>query len=158
MADLRDLFASLRYRDVRTVLNSGNVVFTAGGERTERIAGQIQRTMLERLGVAARVMVLTRGAYATVVEENALRLVTSDPARLLVAFCVDARRLREFEPLARKDWGPEAIAVGSVAAYAWCPRGILESELLAAIGRALGESITTRNWGTVTRIYEVLQS
>ena len=46
--------------------------------------------------------------------------------RLLVAFCGDADGLRRLEPLARRDWRPEVLGLGSTAAYLWCPEGILD--------------------------------
>ena len=158
MADLREFFISLGCRDVRTVLNSGNVVFTAGRTRKEPSANQVERAMLERLGVSARTTVLTRAAYVTVVEENTLVSVASDPARLLVAFCVNTDPLKQLRSLARSDWSPEALAVGSAAAYAWCSRGILDSRLLGAVGRAAGDAVTTRNWATAMKIHALLTS
>lgn len=158
MSDLRTLFTALNYRDVRTVLNSGNVVFSAGRAKGQRIADRVQKEMVERLGVAARVLVLARADYAAVMEENALRSVASDPSRLLVVFCAEPAQLSKLEPLLRKDWSPEAIGIGGAAAYAWCAAGVLDSELLKAVGRALGDSTTTRNWATATRVHELLQS
>ena len=156
MADLRGLLADLGYREVQTLLNSGNVVFGAGRERPSRIAERIEVAMRERLGVSAPVTVLTAADFSTVVEENRLGKVAKDPARFLVAFCSDAGRLKQLEGLTRQRWSPEALAVGSVAAYLWCASGILESRLVEAVGRVLGESTTTRNWTTVTKIHAAL--
>jgi uncharacterized protein (DUF1697 family) len=156
MADLRGLLAELGYREVQTLLNSGNLVFSGGREKPARMGKRIEAAMAERLGVSARVTVLTAAAFATVVEENRLGAVAKDPARFLVAFCSDADRLKQLEPLTRQDWKPDALAVGSVAAYLWCSSGILDSRLAEAVGRVLGESTTTRNWTTVTKIHAVL--
>jgi uncharacterized protein (DUF1697 family) len=156
MADLRGLLAELGYREVQTLLNSGNVVFSAGREKPSRIAKRIEGAMRDELGVTAAVTVLTAAEFATVLEENSLGKVAKDPARFLVAFCNDAARLKQLEPLTRQDWHPEALAVGSVAAYLWCASGILESRLSQAVGRVLGQSTTTRNWTTVTKIHAVL--
>jgi uncharacterized protein (DUF1697 family) len=158
MADLRELFVAHGCRDVRTLLNSGNVVFTAGRGSGGPGSDVIERAMRERLGVAARTIVLTRAAYAAAVEENTLLPVASDPARLLVAFCADADRLGKIRALGRSDWSPEALAVGRAAAYAWCAGSILDSPLLRAIGREGGDEITTRNWATVLRIRAALTS
>jgi uncharacterized protein (DUF1697 family) len=156
MADLRGLLADLGYREVQTLLNSGNVVFSAGRERPSRIAERIEVAMRERLGVSAPVTVLTAADFSAAVEENRLGKVARDPARFLVAFCNDAGRLKQLEGLTRQRWSPEALAVGSVAAYLWCASGILESRLVEAVGRVLGESTTTRNWTTVTKIHSAL--
>ena len=158
MADLRDLLQTLRYRDVRTLLNSGNVVFTSERKPAAKIASDIEGAMLELLGVSARVVVLTHSEFATVVEENSLPAVASDPTRLLVAFCSETNRLSDLTPLEREDWGTNTLAIGSVAAYVWCAQGILGSELLAAVVRTLGECTTTRNWATVMKIHARLQS
>jgi len=156
MADLRRLAVDLGYRDVQTLLNSGNLIFSAGRETPHRIGDRIHRAIGERLGVSATVTVLTAAAFSTVVEENTLGEVARDPARLLVAFCNDANRLKQLEGLTRQAWSPEALALGSMAAYLWCSSGVLKSRLAEAVGRVLGESATTRNWATVRKIHAVL--
>jgi len=157
MADLRTLLSRLGYSDIRTILNSGNVVFSATHQPPSRIGKHIEEAMSERLGVSGRVTVLTAAEFARVVEENALVEVATDPARLLVAFCSDASRLKQLEAVKRQEWAPEAMAAGSLAAYVWCSEGILESRLLQVVGRALGESTTTRNWATVGKVQAALQ-
>src|SRR5260221_6627801 len=116
MADLKGLLADLGYGEVQTLLNSGNVVFSAGHEKPSRIGERIELAMRERLGVSAPVTVLTAAAFSTVVEENRLGEVAKDPARFLVAFCNDAGRLKPLERLKRQPWSPATPAVGSVAA------------------------------------------
>jgi hypothetical protein len=66
--------------------------------------------------------------------------------------------MKELKPLARTNWHPEALAVGSVATYTWCSGGILESKALAAVTRAVGDKITTRNWATVMKIHAALEA
>lgn len=156
MADLRTLLAGLGYREVRTLLNSGNVVFSAGRGKPSHFGKQIEAAMAERLGVSAPVIVLTAAALSTVVEENELVRLADNPARLLVAFSGDADHLERLQPLTRQEWRPEALAVGSRAAYLWCPAGVLASRLFEAVGRVLGELATTRNWATVTKIHAAL--
>jgi len=158
MADLRSLLEELGCRDVRTLLNSGNVVFTSDRRAPARIADQIEGSMLSRLGVRGRVIVLPQSEFATAVDENSLAAVASDPTRLLVAFCQDTDRFQKLKRLEREDWGPDALATGSKTAYVWCASGILGSELLAAVGRTLGDSTTTRNWATVMKINAELQA
>jgi len=101
--------------------------------------------------------VLTAAEFSRVVEENALVERANDPSRLLVAFCSDPSRLKQLDALDRQEWAPEAMAAGSLAAYVWCSEGILASRLLEAVGRALGDSTTTRNWTTVSRVEAALQ-
>ncbi len=156
MADLRALMESLGYGDSRTLLNSGNIVFTAGRGDPSRVGARIERAMSAKLGVSARVIVLTADDFATVVRENALCDVADVPARLLVAFLSEAADPVRLEPLTRQDWRPEVLALGTRAAYLWCPAGMIESRLVQAVGRILGDATTTRNWATVTKLHALL--
>jgi len=121
MGDLRELMAELGHREVRTLLNSGNVVFSAGKTRPEAIARRVEDGLLERLSLSARVQVLTAEAFRAVVAGNRLAEAATNPTRLLAAFCDDADRFATLRPLASQDWAPEALALGPMAAYLWCP-------------------------------------
>jgi uncharacterized protein (DUF1697 family) len=158
MGSLRALMTGLDFRDVRTLLNSGNVVFTGSAGRPDAIARRIQAAVMAETGVSSRVLVLTEKAFSEVVRENPLVDAAANLSRLMVAFCGDAGRLRQVRALGRQSWTPEALAVGRRAAYLWCPAGVLESPLMDAAGRLLGDTTTTRNWGTVTRIHEALRA
>ena len=156
MADLRDLMGSLGYGDCRTLLNSGNVVFTVEQGDSSAIAARIERAMETELGVAAPVISLSAAEFSTVVNECPLEEMAEDPSRLLVSFLMDPSDRQHLEPLTDEDWGSETMALGSLAAYLWCPDGFLQSRLPAAVERALGRAVTTRNWKTVQKIHALL--
>lgn len=156
MADLRALFEGLGFGDVRTVLNSGNVIFSVTRAPAGGLAGRIERAMTRRLGVSARVTVLSSAEIERIVSDNPLSDVATDPSRLLVAVLSDpADRLR-LRPLARQQWAPEAMALGPRVAYLWCPGGVLASRVNEAIGRLLGDAVTARNWTTMTKLCDLL--
>lgn len=151
MADLRALVSDLGYGDVRTLLNSGNVVFT--GRAKPDPAPRIQKGLEERLGVSARVMSLTAEELDAVVDANPLVDEADDPSRLMVAFLADPADTERLEPLATQDWAPEAIALGPRAAYLWCPNGVAKSVLNKSVTQAVDAEITARNWTTVTKLH-----
>jgi uncharacterized protein (DUF1697 family) len=152
MADLRALVESLGYRDVRTLLNSGNVVFSVPDTARDEAAPRIEEALSSRLGVSARVMVLTAAELGTAVAENPLLEVAKDPSRLLVAVLGSPADRTRLESLAQQDWSPEVLAFGTRVAYLWCAEGILASRLLTAVGRVLGDAVTTRNWTTMLKL------
>ena len=158
MADLRKLVEGLGYTDVRTLLNSGNVVFTAPGAARGGAAARIEKAMTARLHVPSRVTVLTEAEFAAVVKENPLERIATNPSRLLVGFLSRASDRALLKPLEKQSWKPEALAVGSRAAYLWCPEGMIESPLAKALARALGDAVTTRNWATVTKLHALAAS
>jgi uncharacterized protein (DUF1697 family) len=152
MADLRDLLTSIGYADVRTLLNSGNVTFSAETTDAAGHARRIRQAVADKLGVDAEVVAVSAADFASIVAENPLVRIATDSSRLLVAFAQEPTRLSALAGLAAADWAPDALAVGRRAAYVWCADGILQSKLALSVNRALGDSVTTRNWNTVEKI------
>jgi uncharacterized protein (DUF1697 family) len=158
MADLRALLEDLGYGDVRTLLNSGNVVFTAPGVKPGDAAARIEEALPQRTGVSSRITVLTAEELAAAVDENPLLDVASDPTRLFVAVLTNKADRRKLEPLLLQDWAPEVLALGTRVAFIWCPEGLLASKLPEAVGKALGDAVTTRNWATLTKLHALAQA
>ncbi len=156
MADLRTLATDLGYTGVRTLLNSGNLLFSTRASAATA-AQRLETTMASALGVTARVMVLTRAEVAEIVAKNPLAKVTTNPSRLLVAVLAEPADRRRLAPLVRQGWTPEALAMGPRVAYLWCPAGILQSRLLDAVSRTLGEAVTSRNWSTMIKLHRLMQ-
>ena len=157
MADLRALLESFGYGGPRTVLNSGNAVFTAR-VTPAKAAARIEKGLATELGVPARVTVLAAGELAVAVAANPLLAVADDPSRLLLAFLNNPADRKKLEPLTTQDWGKDAFALGARVAYLWCPDGILASRLADSVNRALGDAVTTRNWATVLKVHAVAAS
>ena len=153
MADLRKLVEKLGYTDVRTLLNSGNVVFKSTSTDTAKAATRIEKALLESTGISRRVLVVTAAELATAVKENPLLKVADNPSRLLVAFLANPADLAGLKPLLKQDWGKEVLAIGSRVAYFWLPDGVIDSKIFAALSRKPSGDVTTRNWATVLKIH-----
>jgi uncharacterized protein (DUF1697 family) len=151
MADLKKLFESLGHTDVRTLLNSGNVVFTVA-KPSKDLAAQIESTMTKKLGVSARVTVLSAKELAETLKANPLLDVADEHSRLLVSVFNTPADRKRVDAIAKQKWTPEAFALGKSAAYLWCVPGILDSKLAKEFGRAVGDSATSRNWATMMKL------
>jgi uncharacterized protein (DUF1697 family) len=152
MADLRKLVEKLGHTNVRTLLNSGNVVFSSPSSDARKAGARIEKALAESTGVSARVLVISAAELAKVVKENPLATIADNPSRLLVAFLAHAADRSKLQPLLKQSWGGETLAIGPRAAYVWIPDGIAESQLFPTIGRALKNAVTTRNWATVLKL------
>jgi uncharacterized protein (DUF1697 family) len=152
MAELKDLITDLGHSDVRTLLNSGNVVFQAKRPSVARISSAIQAAILRNCGFSSSVMVVTAQDLDRIIGENPLLRIANDPARHLVGFVADAKHLDPLRPLLEQAWNPDALAMTQRAAYLWCSTGLLESKMSQAFARKAGATITTRNWATVLKL------
>ncbi len=152
MGELRELVSGLGYEDVRTYLQSGNVVLTSDAS-DERLERALEHEIAAQLGVDTQVVVRTRDELADVVARNPLADVVKDPKRCQVTFLSAELRPEREQQLAALDVAPERFVVSGREIYAWHPDGVQRSPLAAALtDRRLGVTATARNWNTVTKL------
>jgi uncharacterized protein (DUF1697 family) len=157
MADLRDMMVDLGYTNVRTLLNSGNVLFECKRPNVARIAASIETTIKTTCGFSAAVIVVTAQELDRIVEQNPLLHAVNDHARHLVGFVTHPKYLEVLVPMLKDSWTPDALAITERVAYLWCSTGILESKLLQVFSRKAGATVTTRNWATVLKLQAAAQ-
>ena len=80
MAELRSKLTSDGYRDVATVLQSGNVIISTEEDRPDEVAGAMQRLLRDFFGVDVACVVRTAKRVRGVLERNPLQEVVSDPS------------------------------------------------------------------------------
>jgi uncharacterized protein (DUF1697 family) len=157
MADLRSLMDGLGYGDVRTLLQSGNAVFTAHAS-AQRVTLELEDRIATDLGVKAEVVVRTSGELAGVVERDPLGDVATDPKRYQVSFLSAEPSPAVARELADLDFTPEQFVLSGREIYAWHPEGINRSPLVKLLsGPRLGVTATARNWNTVTKLLAMIR-
>jgi uncharacterized protein (DUF1697 family) len=158
MADFRAALESLGYTGVRTLLNSGNAVFSGPGRSPAAHAQAIRDALRSRCGLEPPVIVKSARQLAAIAEENVLAAVAKDHSRLLVVFTQDDDALRPLEDLASGVEPPERFVVGEHAAFLYAPDGILQSTAGAVLLGKGGRAVTTRNWRTVLKLQRLLSA
>lgn len=158
MADLRSLIETLGYSRVRTLLNSGNVVFEANKPDPVSIATAIETGIKNRFGLSVAVVVVAAADLNAIIEDDPLLAVAGNAAKHLVAFVSCASELEKAKPLLTLSWQPDAIALGPLAAYLWCANGVINSKLMQAFVRVTGNAATTRNWATVLKLQTLAEN
>ncbi len=153
MADLRTMFETLGFTNVRTLLNSGNVVFDAGRGSAKTNEKRIADALIEATGVSANTLVLTASELDAAAAGNPLLERMDDPSRMLVGFMTAGADRAPLQTLVDSAAADEHVALGKDAFYLWCPDGILNSALAAKlVGPKFRDLITSRNWSTVCKL------
>lgn len=148
MADLRAWLAGLGYEDVRTLLQSGNVVFRTGrGAATVR--REIEAALAEHAGFPIDCVLRTADELRAVVAVDPFGAIATDGARYLVSFLDGPGRWPDVDPAA---YQPERVHLAEREAYFWVPGGSRKSRILAAFPARPGVVATVRNWNTLTKI------
>ena len=160
MAELRDLVAGLGFARVRTLLQSGNVVFDAPAAPAEKLELRLQEAIVRRFGHEVDVFVRDLPAWDALIDGNPYHAeAKSDPSHLLAMCLKRAPGAGANERLSAAIVGRERGVVAGTLAYLVYPDGVGTSKLTAAkIERALGSSGTARNWNTVLKLRELANS
>ena len=152
MPALREALEEAGFEDVKTYVQSGNVVLSSR-VKAETARRKIERVVADRFGLEIPVVVRTRAELAAVVRRNPLGTIATEPKRYQVSFLsgkLSAKVVRELEEVAAED---ERVVVAGREVYAWHPTGVARSKLWAMLaGRDLGVTATARNWTTVTTL------
>jgi uncharacterized protein (DUF1697 family) len=151
MEDLRALFEGLGFRNVRTLLNSGNVIFSATSTARGELPTRIEKGIAANLALASAVTLLSRREVVAAVRNNPFSCVSTNPSHLLVMVPRKSSDLARLQPLLKQVWAPEALGLGSRVAYLWCANGVPRSPLWNAVDRALKRTGTVRNIATLTK-------
>ena len=157
MAELRAVAEDLGHERPTTLLNSGNLVFSARRPLGAEDADALRSAVRERTGVDADLVVLGGDAFARIAAANPLRDGSREAKLLSVAFAPAGRPVVEEAPPA-SDLAPELMVVTGEAVYQWLPDGVLASRVPAAWWRSLAVPVTARNDATVRKIEALLAS
>lgn len=156
MKELASIFRTLGYQDIRTYIQSGNVVFQSNKTPGPMDAARIGKTIREKHGIEPRVLILSKGALRHAIEANPFP--TQDGKALHFFFLQAEPKAPALERLSALKGGQEAYSLGDGVFYLLAPKGIGVSRLAPAIESALGVPVTARNWNTIHKLASMLDS
>lgn len=157
MAEFRAALESLGHRRVRTLLNSGNAVFSSTSRSPGKLADVIAKAVEERFGVVTPVIVKSAAELEAIVESNPFPPPESERCCFLVAFASDSKKLQELQGLSSLLQPGERLAINEHAAYLHCAGSLLESKVGEVILGRAGRGVTTRNWATVLKLVSMVR-
>lgn len=157
MDQLRKAFEELGFADVKTYIQSGNVVFKATGPAPANLAKQIEEKVLRQFGFPVPVVVKTADEIAQVVRNNPLvKEKGIDISRLHVTFLSCAPEKSTLKMLDTIPAGQDQFRCSGQAIYLHCPNGYHETKLSNnVLEKMLKVGTTTRNWKTVNQLYQM---
>jgi uncharacterized protein (DUF1697 family) len=144
------LFREHGAEDVRTYVQSGNVVFRAATAAAARLGSALEQRLARELGVPVPLVLRRAADLARLLRANPFRAQGIDPSELHVAFLAarpTRARLAALDP--RRSPGDALCAVGSEV-FLHLPNGVARTKLTNAyLDSTLGTISTVRNWRTV---------
>jgi uncharacterized protein (DUF1697 family) len=141
--------------DVRTYIQSGNVLFRGTPAVAESLPAHITGQIAKRFGFRIPVVLRTAGQLAAAIRDNPLSAI---PQEMLYVYFLagrpDASRVAQLDPDRSK---PDAFVVHGREIYLHLPNGLGRSKLTNAyFDSKLATVSTARNWRTVLKLLELM--
>jgi uncharacterized protein (DUF1697 family) len=154
MSDLRDLLTKLGFKEARSLLQSGNLVFEGGRQTAAAVERLLEAEAGKQLDLDTDFFVRTAEEWDAVVAENPFRdEARRDPGHLVVMALKQAPKAAAVEALRTAIKGREIVHAEGRHAYIVYPDGIGRSRLTNRVIEAkLGTRGTGRNWNTVLKL------
>ncbi len=149
MSELRALAEALGYSDVRTYINSGNLLFSAEGSDLE-LAGQIERAITEQFGKSIDVAVRTEARLRDILLGNPYP--DQNASQVTVAFLTRPAPATAPERVAALATDGEPVTFSGLEVWVNYTNGMADSKLAAQFSKAVGVSATVRNVRTVGKV------
>jgi uncharacterized protein (DUF1697 family) len=157
MEQLRTSFQELGFEQVKTYIQSGNVIFKTARVSEPVLIRRVEKKLLEDFGFPVSVISRTAEEMAKAVRNNPfLQDGGIDPDKLHLTFLSDdpaSSALRKCETLTV---APDKICHSGRELYLYLPNGVSGSSLMkSSLDRVLAVTTTTRNWRTVNTLHQM---
>lgn len=157
MKDLADLLEELGAQQVKTYIQSGNVVFQSN-KIPSHLSDQISLTIQQRFGFTPHVLILNQAEFERAIAENPFPEAVSNPSSLHLGFLSFAPEHPNLEGIENLKSESEHYHLTDRVFYLYAPEGIGRSKLAANSEKLLGVPMTDRNWNTIMKISQLIES
>jgi uncharacterized protein (DUF1697 family) len=152
MKQLAELLRSEGYSDVRTYIQSGNVVFRSAEDDPESLRERIGAIVSKARGFRPRIVVLGAAELQRAALANPFPEAVVNPRSLHLFFLADRPTRADMAALDRHRSGTEAFALLDKVFYLHTPEGFHTSKLAKTAERHIQVDATARNWNTVQNL------
>lgn len=154
MNELTLLYESLEFKNVKTYIQSGNVVFQTVGANAYDLALRIEKKISEQFTFEVPVLVKEKNEMAYTVQNNPfLLLKDKDVTKLHVTFLSHHPEKSNLDKINQGQYLPDEYIITGSLIYLYCPNGYGNTKLNNNFFESkLKVTATTRNWKTVIEL------
>ncbi len=158
MKELVAILEELGLSDVKTYIQSGNVVFRSRASNAGRLADRIARAVESSRGFRPQVVLLTADALRHAADASPFPKGEAAMKTVHLCFLAEPSTAPDFATMDRVKSATEEYALIDDVFYLHAPDGIARSKLAAQVERCLGVPTTSRNWRTVERVLALAET
>jgi uncharacterized protein (DUF1697 family) len=158
MDDLKVIFEKMDFEEVKTYIQSGNIVFKTRESFTDaELVQRIQQSISACYNFYVPVVIRSREELEKILADNPfLKEKDINPDGLHVTFLSDSPRQSDREAISKYDFSPDRFCLVRNEAYLYCPQGYGNTKISNLFfENRLKVNATTRNWKTVIKLVEL---
>lgn len=143
--------------NVRSYIQSGNVIFESSARRPEPLAKKIALQVESSHGFRPQVIVLTGSDLQTAIDQNPFPDAEQLPKSLHLFFFSEPAFSADLRGFDAAQSGSEKYQLTDQVFYLLAPEGLGRSKLAARAEKLLGVPATARNFRTVSKLLEMVE-
>jgi uncharacterized protein (DUF1697 family) len=157
MNDLAKLLAELNFEDIRTYIQSGNIIFKYSKTDHKILASNIAKKIFEKYKFETPVLIRTCNELEDIIKINPfLKEKNIDIEKLHVTFLSDLPEKTNIEKIPTANLLPDRFKISGKEVYVFCPSGYGRTKLNNNFfENKLKVTATTRNWNTVNELLKM---
>jgi uncharacterized protein (DUF1697 family) len=157
MADLKELMSALGYQNIRTYIQSGNLIFEKDEKiENKEIAKNIENAIEKKFNFEVPVIVLSAKEIENAVANNPFYKADTDINKLHLTFLNEVPDKDKQEVAESFDYTPDQFEIIGRNAFIYCEDSYHKSKLTNDFfEKKLKVKATTRNWKTVLKLWEL---
>jgi len=146
---------TLGFKQVKTFIQSGNIVIEAGKTSPATLSKKIGKQILKDFGFSVEVISRTRDEMGKIIRDNPLLKEEGvDPSKLHVVFLSEEPAAAAVKKLESLTLPPDQVRCFGKETYFYLPNGVSGSSLWKhSLDRVLSVAGTMRNWNTVNKLH-----
>ena len=155
MKDLSLIFEAAGCDNVRTYIQSGNVVFNSPAMDASDLAVRVKKEIETRHGFTPPIFLLRPDELREVVGSNPYPEAVSEPKSLHLVFLDEVPQGTHLDSLNELRSDRESFLLVGKTLFIHAPDGIARSKLFNGVEKVLQVTTTARNWRTVANVLEL---
>ena len=158
MEELRALYESLNFKNVRTYIQSGNVIFEYPKSNISALANKIQNCIRRTFDFSVTVIIRTENEFQHLIENNPFygENRKEDITKLHVTLLADTSSASFIDEVNKPEDDSDEFFMAGKEIYLFCPDGYGRTKLSNSyFEKQLGVSATTRNWKTINALCDI---
>ncbi|SIQ60091.1 DUF1697 domain-containing protein [Pontibacter lucknowensis] len=154
MAQLRQVLADAGFQQVRTWIQSGNVVLQSDLSAKE-LEVKVHQLIKEYIGPELAIVVRTSEELRKMLDNNPFQGEEYLMTRVFFVSFQESPPEEKVQALLAQDFAPEKLSLNSTAGYMYIPQAFSDSKLSNNfLERKLKVTATTRNFNTISKMIE----